>query len=546
MKETIMNQEKLAKLQAQVRIGGKGTARRKKKVVHRTATADDKKLQFSLKKLGVNNISGIEEISQNPGKLGDFKKGVEMTTYKPLRVQSYPKLGEKVTQDTIYWKNYKTAVQIKEFGAVTKIDFSPLSPYNYAVTASTRIHVYGQYSQEPIKTFSRFKVPAYCGTYRDDGKLLVSGCEDGVVRLFDIDGKGILRQLSGHTKAVHLTDFTSDKYRILSGSDDYTTRLWDIANSTQLLSYSEHTDYVRCGTTSKLNPDLFVTGSYDHTIKVFDARADSSVMTMDHGQPVESVLLFPSGGLLVSAGGRYVKVWDMLKGGQELVSLRNHHKTVTSLCLSSSGHRLLSGSLDRHVKVYSTTTYKVVHSFDYAASILSLALAPEDKVIVVGMTNGVLNVRHKKQAEDKVEAASKKRRRPAYRFFVKGKDYMPKQDDLLVSKPVKTHLKKYDRQLKSFEVSEALNTVLQCFPSPCCSDIYILVAGQSAVIDKQFVKLQELIEKEIDYQEELVEVLGMMDTLFATMTAKKEAAEPERKPNGPVDGQEPSVTMETA
>ena len=62
MKETIMNQEKLAKLQAQVHIGGKGTARRKK-VVHRTATADDKKLQFSLKKLGVNNISGIEEVS---------------------------------------------------------------------------------------------------------------------------------------------------------------------------------------------------------------------------------------------------------------------------------------------------------------------------------------------------------------------------------------------------------------------------------------------------------------------------------------------------
>uniref|UniRef100_A0A663FJ16 Transcription factor BTF3 n=5 Tax=Neoaves TaxID=3078114 RepID=A0A663FJ16_AQUCH len=41
----------------------KGTARRKKKVVHRTATADDKKLQFSLKKLGVNNISGIEEVN---------------------------------------------------------------------------------------------------------------------------------------------------------------------------------------------------------------------------------------------------------------------------------------------------------------------------------------------------------------------------------------------------------------------------------------------------------------------------------------------------
>ena len=63
MKETIMNQEKLAKPQAQVHIGGKGTARRKKKGVHRAATADDKKLQFSLKKWGVNNISGIEEVN---------------------------------------------------------------------------------------------------------------------------------------------------------------------------------------------------------------------------------------------------------------------------------------------------------------------------------------------------------------------------------------------------------------------------------------------------------------------------------------------------
>jgi len=46
-----------------VRIGGKGTARRKKKVVHRTATTDDKKLQSSLKKLPVNNIPGIEEVN---------------------------------------------------------------------------------------------------------------------------------------------------------------------------------------------------------------------------------------------------------------------------------------------------------------------------------------------------------------------------------------------------------------------------------------------------------------------------------------------------
>jgi len=61
-----MNAEKLKQLQAQaanVRIGGKGTVRRKKKVIHRTATTDDKKLQSSLKKLSVNTIPGIEEVN---------------------------------------------------------------------------------------------------------------------------------------------------------------------------------------------------------------------------------------------------------------------------------------------------------------------------------------------------------------------------------------------------------------------------------------------------------------------------------------------------
>jgi nascent polypeptide-associated complex subunit beta len=58
-----MNQERLTKIGAQVRIGGKGTARRKKKLVHRTATTDDKKLHSSLKKLNVNMIPGIEEVN---------------------------------------------------------------------------------------------------------------------------------------------------------------------------------------------------------------------------------------------------------------------------------------------------------------------------------------------------------------------------------------------------------------------------------------------------------------------------------------------------
>lgn len=49
--------------------------RRKKKAVHKTAGTDDKRLQNTLKRLGVNNIPGIEEVNlfRDDGSIVHFK-----------------------------------------------------------------------------------------------------------------------------------------------------------------------------------------------------------------------------------------------------------------------------------------------------------------------------------------------------------------------------------------------------------------------------------------------------------------------------------------
>ncbi|KAI8066657.1 NAC domain-containing protein [Gongronella butleri] len=73
-----MNAEKLQKLQANVanvRIGGKGTPRRKvKKAVNRQGAGDDRKLQTGLQKLNVQPIPGIEEVNmfKDDGKVIHF------------------------------------------------------------------------------------------------------------------------------------------------------------------------------------------------------------------------------------------------------------------------------------------------------------------------------------------------------------------------------------------------------------------------------------------------------------------------------------------
>ncbi|KAL7688348.1 putative nascent polypeptide-associated complex NAC domain, NAC A/B domain superfamily [Plasmopara halstedii] len=55
--------ERLAAKFGDVRTGGKGTVRRKRKAIHKTASVDDKKLGGVLKKLGLTPIPGVEEVN---------------------------------------------------------------------------------------------------------------------------------------------------------------------------------------------------------------------------------------------------------------------------------------------------------------------------------------------------------------------------------------------------------------------------------------------------------------------------------------------------
>ena len=50
------------------------------------------------------------------------------------------------------------------------------------------------------------------------------------------------------------------------------------------------------------NPYVIVSGSYDHTVKVWDKRDMAEALSVDHTAPVESVLVSPSGSLLFTAG----------------------------------------------------------------------------------------------------------------------------------------------------------------------------------------------------------------------------------------------------
>jgi U3 small nucleolar RNA-associated protein 15 len=61
-----------------------------------------------------------------------------------------------------------------------------------------QVQIYSSTSLQIHKTLSRFKELAYCGSFRSDGRLMVAGGDEGHIRLFDIQGRNILRIFKGH------------------------------------------------------------------------------------------------------------------------------------------------------------------------------------------------------------------------------------------------------------------------------------------------------------------------------------------------------------
>ncbi|KAK3606043.1 hypothetical protein CHS0354_025093 [Potamilus streckersoni] len=490
------------------------------------------------------------------------------TTFKRTLVRQYPQSGEKITTDTLYWKNLEVPVTKKEYGAITHIDFCPVEPHYFAVTNSTRVQVYSPISLQILKSISRFKEVTYSGSFRNDGKLLVAGGDEGIIRLFDVSGKTLLRVFKGHQRPVHVTKFLMDRLHLFSGADDNSVRVWDIPTEKEVVVYEENKDYVRSGIASCASQDIILTGSYDHTVKLFDTRISESVMTVDHGHPVESVLMFPSGGIFLSAGGNVVKVWDALSGGKLLTTLCHHHKTVTCLTFCSNYQRFMSGGLDRHVKIYDVSSYQVVHTLDYPGAVISLGSAPDDSLVVVGTAEGLLSIQKRKPDGEPVKM---KKKPVSFRYALKGKTYIPNKGDHVVEHKRREHLAKYDKYFKRFEHSKALDAALSPInrrtkpeipmsvlqelirrsgiraalagysetqqtiiikfiqrnisnPNylPVLLDVANLVLdlysdqlGQSSMVDKAVQELKEAVDMEVKYMKTLYEMIGMMDTLFS-------------------------------
>ena len=85
--------------------------------------------------------------------------------------------------------------------------------------------------------------------------------------------------LRGHEEQVIAAAFSPDGARIVSGSDDGTVRVWDAASGTELLVLRGHEGAVNA---AAFSPDgaRIVSGSWDNTVRVWDAASGAELLVL--------------------------------------------------------------------------------------------------------------------------------------------------------------------------------------------------------------------------------------------------------------------------
>lgn len=407
-----------------------------------------------------------------------------MSQYKKLEQKQFPKRHPEVTAETRFWRNYEKPITKSLTGLISNIEFSTVAPYDCAVTSATRVEIVDVAGACVKKTITRFKGTAYGGSFRKDGKLLVAGGSEGIVRVFDMSHRSLLRQFNHVFKApVRVAKFSSDIEYILAGSDDYSLRRLNVSTEKEDCRFDGHSDYVRAALEMPSSATTWVTGSYDRTVKAWDTRSRECVLTMDHGDPIEAILALPTGGLVFSAGGDCVKVWD-ITGGKLLQTIAGHQKTITALALNGNATRLLSASLDHNVKIHDLKDFGTTHSFAYSAPVMSVGISADDQLLAAGLQDGNLVLRKKAVAQTTEETKTGNKfsiiplaprepgtrvepRTGTKRYYMRGHHHVPSPEDF-EAQPVgkKVKLKAYDKFLKKFQYHDALDCALATRMAP--------------------------------------------------------------------------------
>jgi eukaryotic-like serine/threonine-protein kinase len=278
-----------------------------------------------------------------------------------------------------------------------------------------------------------------------DGKHIVSGSQDGTVKVWDAntgremlalkgeavycvaispDGRRIaaghwveasvwdaasgqrLLRLKGHDNgSISAVAFSPDGQRIVTGGWEAqihgTAKVWEVSTGRELMTLQGHGTRRMGVTSAAFSPDSrrIVTGQSDGTLKVWDAVSGVAVLTVNgHNAAINSVAYSADGSRIISGSDdNTASIWDAATG-KLLFTLKDHDDRVLAAAFSADGKRFLTGSADHTFKVWQEPSgiperpSKPVTLKGHGAGVNYVAFSPDGQLIISGSRDRTVKI----------------------------------------------------------------------------------------------------------------------------------------------------------
>ena len=220
------------------------------------------------------------------------------------------------------------------------------------------------------------------------GRVLASGGDDAVVRLWDRRTGRATGHLVGHAGPVRALAFTPDGARLVSASLDRTLRLWDPQAGREVAVLAGHRKGVPA---AAFTPDgsRVLSGSADTSLRLWNVNTDAPVEELPGSLfPVQACAVGPRGDRALSGSlSRAATLWD-LRARRPLRELHGHRGWVQSVAFVGDGERALTGSQDGTLRLWDLARGRELLRAECGGPVLAVAAAPDGETLAAATREG--------------------------------------------------------------------------------------------------------------------------------------------------------------
>jgi WD40 repeat protein len=220
-----------------------------------------------------------------------------------------------------------------------------------------------------------------------DGRMFATAGRKQPVRVYDRQTGRAVCELT-HPAVVTGLAFRSQKGTLLSGSEDGIARLWDIDHGRPIGPALVHGAAIR-GVAISRDGRLAVTAGDDGQALIWELETYQRVSSLAHPEKVLDVAFRPDGAsLLTGCADAKARLWDL----EHRRVLREFElgQPVSVVAASPDGRSLAAGGSNRTVSIWDTADGRLLDQWSERQSglVLDLAYRPDGQAIAIGLGDG--------------------------------------------------------------------------------------------------------------------------------------------------------------